>query len=207
MTNGNHPHEPHLPDFSDARWREAAVAPAKQRSTQLRPAPRTTMSTGQATVFAGDIVHIIPELQHENWVAARVGRKIGWLNIEDVDFVDPTSPKPKLEELTKPLTDTESYKQLVTKRLDDDLPVQKAPITTKAANAKAESTPKNPMSALGDIPANLTVTEIDKMLENLKQMAMTLQQAKVRAKREARKQQPAPRARKKPASKQSSEKK
>lgn len=206
----NNDQYPHLPEFGDPRWREAAVAARKQRSTQLRPAPRTTMSTGQATVFAGDIIHILPEVQYQDWVAARVGRKLGWLNTEDVDFVDPEAPKAVVEDLTRPLADTESYKHLITKELQDDVapngddaPTQ---ATRPAANGDASNLAANIPASLDDIPVNLTVREIDALLDHLKGIAVTLQQAKTRARREAKAQHPAlARKGRKPSSKKSSQ--
>lgn len=207
----NHPANdyPNLPEFGDPRWQEAAVAPRKQRSTQLRPAPRTTMSTGQATVFAGDIIHIVPDILYEDWVAARVGRKLGWLNTDDVDFIDPNTPKPKAEEFTRPLGETESYHHLITKELDSDeaeaAPTQASrPVQPDhGSNGKKASMPDAPLS-VEDIPVNLTIGEIDALLENLKGIAMTLQQARTRAKREAKAAHPAPKkAVKKRAKKQS----
>lgn len=185
---------PELPLFGDPRWLEAAVAPRKQRSTQLRPAPRTMMSTGQATVFAGDIVHIMPDVVHEDWVAARVGRKLGWLNTDDVEFVDPNAPK-QVEELTKPLGDTKVFTQIRTGPLSEDKGDDTESIDEEASITQASRPAEVPKSggngkvngvpSREDIPVNLTVGEIDAMLEHLKGLAMALQQAKVRALREA----------------------
>lgn len=77
---------PELPATNDPRWRQATVRVQGQANTELRTYPDETYSNVILYVYTGDIVSVIRESRFEFWIAAKVGYKIGWLNIYCVNF-------------------------------------------------------------------------------------------------------------------------
>lgn len=79
---------PPLPGTDDPRWRYATVMARDELSTELLSQPHDRHSDALWLVHRGDMVWIMREVRHRQYVAAKVGYHIGWLNIVHV--------KPKL---------------------------------------------------------------------------------------------------------------
>lgn len=77
---------PELPKSSDERWRQATVRPRRQKTSELRTQPGEGLGNAVLTVYAGDVISIIRGIHHDNWIAAKVGYKVGWLNSGDLDL-------------------------------------------------------------------------------------------------------------------------
>ena len=54
------------------------------------------------TIFAGDTISIMPEIQHRYYVAARVGYHVGWINFKHVKLVSLQTHGRRFLEETKP---------------------------------------------------------------------------------------------------------
>ena len=76
-----------LPRWDDPRWESAAVRPKTRHMSELRTMPREGMSAALMLVYAGDMVSIMRGAYYGEWIAAKVGYKIGWINRRDVDFM------------------------------------------------------------------------------------------------------------------------
>lgn len=71
---------PELPKSNDPRWRQATVRPRRQKTSDLRTEPGVEMGSAVLTIYTGDVISIIRAVNHENWIAAKVGYKVGWLD-------------------------------------------------------------------------------------------------------------------------------
>jgi hypothetical protein len=81
------PGYPMLPHWNDARWETATVRPKTRHMTELRNLPREKVSASLLLVYSGDVVSIMREMRYGDWIAAKVGYKLGWLNYRHVDFM------------------------------------------------------------------------------------------------------------------------
>lgn len=95
---------PRQPHVEDPRWREVAVRPRTQNQTAIKRFPVEAEGVEITTIFVGDTIAIMPEVQYHYFVAARVGYHVGWVNFKHVKLVSlKASPSRFLEE-TKPQT-------------------------------------------------------------------------------------------------------
>lgn len=86
-SQSNDPTYPLMPAADDDRWQSATIRARRQKSSTLRSLPHLRLSRSLSHVFAGDTVEVIREVRFEEWIAAKVGYQLGWLNTLDVDFV------------------------------------------------------------------------------------------------------------------------
>lgn len=87
---------PQLPSPNDKRWRAALVCEGLRKKTELRRVPTTVLNTPELTIYSGSLIAIMNEVRHEEWVAALVSQKVGWLNTRDVDLIGTTDEESKL---------------------------------------------------------------------------------------------------------------
>ena len=92
---------PRRPAVDDTRWRDVAVRSRSQEQTNINRFPLEESGMQIATVYAGDTISIMPEVQHEYFVAARIGYRVGWINFRHVKLVSLARGRRMLEE-TKP---------------------------------------------------------------------------------------------------------
>jgi len=72
---------PPLPRLNDPRWQKMIVYPKRQRQTHLLHVPDPQWGDVTMTLYRGDYIHVIHDLRHRTWVAARAGDRLGWLNL------------------------------------------------------------------------------------------------------------------------------
>ena len=102
---------PRRPKPDDSRWREVAVRARTQPQAEIKRLPVDSSSGTLAIVYLGDTISIIPEIQHEFWIAAKVGYHVGWINTRAVKLISLRSRTERFLEETKPhdpvrITDT-----------------------------------------------------------------------------------------------------
>lgn len=87
---------PQLPSPHDERWRAALVCEGLRKKTELRRVPTTVLNTPELLIYSGSLIAIMNEVRHEEWVAALVSQKVGWLNTRDVDLIGTSDEESKL---------------------------------------------------------------------------------------------------------------
>jgi len=80
------PGYPTLPPSSDLRWQAVVVHARSRDSGILCSLPRLKANFPIATVHAGDIVAVMPQVRYGVWVAAKLDYSTGWLNTIHLDF-------------------------------------------------------------------------------------------------------------------------
>ncbi len=81
------PMYPRQPDVDDPRWRDVAVRRRTRNETSITRFPVDVDDVAIMHVYAGDTIAIIPEVQYEFFVAARVGYHVGWINFKHVKLL------------------------------------------------------------------------------------------------------------------------
>lgn len=79
-------YHPQLPESNDPRWRQVMVRVHGPGTAELRTYPEDQYSDVILYVYTGDLISVIKESRLGYWIAAKVGYKIGWLNIYYVNF-------------------------------------------------------------------------------------------------------------------------
>lgn len=87
---------PKLPTPDDPRWRTILVCEGLRKKTELRRVPTTVLNTPELTIYAGSLIAILREAKFEDWIAVRVGTKVGWLNTRDVEFAGSSDEESQL---------------------------------------------------------------------------------------------------------------
>ena len=87
---------PKLPTPDDPRWRTILVCEGLRKKTELRRVPTTVLNTPELTIYAGSLIAILREVKFEDWIAVRVGTKVGWLNTRDVEFAGSSDEESQL---------------------------------------------------------------------------------------------------------------
>ena len=81
------PMYPRLPNTDDMRWREVAVRRRTRNQTNVLRFPVDGDDMAIMPVYAGDTIAIMPEVQYEYYVAARIGYHVGWINFKHVKLL------------------------------------------------------------------------------------------------------------------------
>lgn len=81
------PMYPRIPEWDDTRWRDVAVRRRTHNQTSVLRFPAEADGIEIMPVYAGDTIAIIPEIQYEYYVAARIGYHIGWINFKHVKLL------------------------------------------------------------------------------------------------------------------------
>lgn len=98
---------PLLPDYDDPRWRDAVVRSRSQTTTELRRLPRSQLSQVIQTIYVGDSVAVMRKARYSNWIAVRVGYRVGWVDLMHVDFtLMPHQPKQEMARQLRQQIDT-----------------------------------------------------------------------------------------------------
>ncbi|MBC7810405.1 MAG: hypothetical protein H7175_04625 [Burkholderiales bacterium] len=87
---------PKLPTVDDSGWRTILVCEGLRKKTELRRVPTTVLNTPELTIYAGSLIAISREVKFEEWIAVRVGTKVGWLNTRDVEFAGSSDEESQL---------------------------------------------------------------------------------------------------------------
>lgn len=80
------PPQPTLPDLKDPRWQPAEIQARGKTNIELRSQPRIKLSQVLAEINDGERVAIIREVRYKSWIAARIGRRIGWIDAAGISF-------------------------------------------------------------------------------------------------------------------------
>lgn len=73
---------PPLPAQEDPAWIEVAVRSRLAASAELRSVPAPHAGALLMTVYTGDVIHVMRDVRcGEHWIAAKVGYKVGWLDV------------------------------------------------------------------------------------------------------------------------------
>lgn len=91
-----------LPKQGDSRWKEVVTRPRLKHQTPLQKLPIDTDEVTLHTVYAGDLIAIVPEIRRKNYVATRVGYLVGWIDYRDLKFVEMKLKTLKIPDETKP---------------------------------------------------------------------------------------------------------
>lgn len=81
------PMYPRRPELDDVRWRDVAVRRRTRTQTVVLRFPADREEFAIMSVYAGDTIAIIPEVQFDYYVVARVGYHIGWVNFKHVKLL------------------------------------------------------------------------------------------------------------------------
>jgi len=81
------PMYPRRPDVDDDRWRDVVVRRRTRNETSVLRFPIEADDIAIMPVYAGDTIAIIPEIQFEYYVAARIGYHVGWINFKHVKLL------------------------------------------------------------------------------------------------------------------------
>ncbi len=81
------PMYPRRPSPDDPRWRDVAVRSRTRNQTNITRFPADDGEIEITTVYAGDTIAIIPEVQFHYYVAARIGYHVGWVNFKHVKLL------------------------------------------------------------------------------------------------------------------------
>jgi len=80
------PGYPPLPAGNDPRWQMMVVQARSRDAGVLCSLPRLKANFPITTVYAGDIVALMPKVRYGVWVAAKLDYSTGWLNTLHLDF-------------------------------------------------------------------------------------------------------------------------
>lgn len=81
------PMYPRRPSPDDPRWRDVAVRSRTRNQTNITRFPADGDEIEITTIYAGDTIAIIPEVQFHYYVAARIGYHVGWVNFKHVKLL------------------------------------------------------------------------------------------------------------------------
>lgn len=81
------PGYPILPSTNDTRWQPMVTHARSREESILGSLPRLKSNFPIATVHAGDVVYLMPQVRYGVWVAAKVDYNTGWLNTLHFDFM------------------------------------------------------------------------------------------------------------------------
>lgn len=97
------PMYPRRPSPDDPRWQDVAVRRRTRNDTNILRFPTEADDLDIMTIYAGDTIAIIPEIQYQYYVVARVGYHIGWVNFKHVKLLSlKPSPNGNILQDTKP---------------------------------------------------------------------------------------------------------
>lgn len=97
------PMYPRRPSPDDPRWQDVAVRRRTRNDTNILRFPTEADDLDIMTIYAGDTIAIIPEIQYQYYVVARVGYHIGWVNFKHVKLLSlKPSPSGNILQDTKP---------------------------------------------------------------------------------------------------------
>lgn len=77
---------PELPEINDPQWTQVTIRSRVENATALRTEPDVYDDNIMMMVYSGDVVSVMRDCRYDKWIAAKVGYKMGWLNVSEIGF-------------------------------------------------------------------------------------------------------------------------
>lgn len=72
------------PTPDDSEWKTVVIRWTRGDAADVRMLPVEERGNAVTKIYKGEAVLLRPDLQHESWVPVRVGRFMGWVNMDDI---------------------------------------------------------------------------------------------------------------------------
>lgn len=106
--------------LSNMRWITVGIRPGRLHQTSLQRLPLAIVDLSLLTIFVGDTITIAPEVRSKDYVLARIGVHIGWINIMDVKMIPMGMSNRQPMDETKPSISTKEREHMRTRHYDDE---------------------------------------------------------------------------------------
>lgn len=106
--------------LSNMRWITVGIRPGRLHQTSLQRLPLAIVDLSLLTIFVGDTITIAPEVRSKDYVLARTGVHIGWINIMDVKMIPMGMSNRQTMDETKPSISTKEREQILRRHYNDE---------------------------------------------------------------------------------------